>query len=79
MHPRVIKVRAKSPWIVGVCTVRFDVDVGQQVDVIIPDDELSDEEKTAVAFHSFPVSLPVASILAFTKPMQLQLLHIHRI
>jgi hypothetical protein len=43
-------------WIVGMCSVLFDVDVGPRVSNMVPDDGiLSKEEKHDVAFHAFPV------------------------
>ncbi len=51
-----IKTQPNNPWIVGLCAVVFDVDVGQKVKFLTPDGALSEEERAAVAFHSFPVS-----------------------
>lgn len=45
----------KSPWVLGLCSVLFDVDKGQTLRDIWPPDCLSEEEKAAVAFHAFPV------------------------
>lgn len=42
-------------WIVAVCSVVFDVDVGQRVEHIYPEGVLSDDEVQDVAFHAFPV------------------------
>ena len=44
------------PWIEGICTVLFDIDVGQTVRDIVPGRVLTEEEESAVAFNSFPVS-----------------------
>jgi hypothetical protein len=44
-----------SSWIVGIATVVFDVDVGQKVNNLVPEDALSAAEHKAVAFHAFPV------------------------
>jgi hypothetical protein len=48
-HPR-------SPWVLGLASVLFDVDKGQTLTDIWPPDVLSEEERAAVAFHAFPVS-----------------------
>ena len=42
-------------WIVAICSVLFDLDVGQRIDSIYPDHALTEEEANDVAFHSFPV------------------------
>ena len=44
-------------WIVAICSVLFDLDVGQRIDSICPDNALTEEEANDVAFHSFPVQL----------------------
>jgi hypothetical protein len=44
-----------SPWLVAICSVLFDLDVGQRIDSIVPEGVLTDEEANDVAFHSFPV------------------------
>ena len=46
---------SKQPWVLGVCSVVFDVDVGQTVEHLVPEGILSKEEMTDLAFHSFPV------------------------
>lgn len=46
-------------WIVGICSIVFDIDVGQRVEHSVPAGCLSPEEKQDVAFHSFPVSVVV--------------------
>ena len=45
----------RSPWIVAICSVLFDLDVGQRIDSIVPEGALTEEETNDVAFHSFPV------------------------
>ena len=44
-------------WVVAICSVLFDLDVGQRIDSIYPDHALTDDEANDVAFHSFPVRL----------------------
>ena len=44
-------------WLVGVCSVVFDIDVGQRIEYLYPPDTLRAGEDSDVAFHSFPVSL----------------------
>jgi len=44
-------------WIVAICSVLFDLDVGLRIDSICPDHALTEEEANDVAFHSFPVEL----------------------
>lgn len=48
---------ARSDWIVAICSVVFDLDVGQQIESVCPIGALSEPTASAVAFHSFPVSL----------------------
>lgn len=55
--PAPINTEVKNHWIVGLCLVEFDIDVGQQVNQIMPDGCLTAQEKADVAFHAFPVSL----------------------
>lgn len=45
-------------WAVAICSVLFDLDVGQRIDSIYPEGALTEEEANDVAFHSFPVSTP---------------------
>lgn len=47
---------AHCDWIVAICSVVFDLDVGQQLESVYPPDALSEPTASAVAFHSFPVS-----------------------
>ena len=52
-------------WIVAICSVLFDLDVGQRIDSICPDHALTEEEANDVAFHSFPVKLlPLSPIVS---------------
>ncbi|EFJ46522.1 hypothetical protein VOLCADRAFT_118103 [Volvox carteri f. nagariensis] len=44
-------------WIVGICSVVFDIDVGQRIEHLVPEACLSKEEQHDVAFHSFPDSM----------------------
>ena len=44
-------------WVVAICSVLFDLDVGQRIDSMYPDSALTEEEANDVAFHSFPVRL----------------------
>ena len=46
----------RSDWIVAVCSVVFDLDVGQQMESVYPTAAISETTATSVAFHSFPVS-----------------------
>lgn len=45
-----------SCWIIGICSVVFDIDVGQTLQFLYPEECLSEEEQSCVAFHAFPVS-----------------------
>lgn len=49
-----------APYILGLCSVVFDVDVGNRIDTLVPDGVLSSEERMDVAFHSFPVRFQTA-------------------
>jgi hypothetical protein len=44
-----------SEWVTALCSVVFDIDVGQKVESCYPPGALSAEELAAVAFHAFPV------------------------
>lgn len=44
-----------TPWVIGICSVLFDIDKGQTLQHLHPVDCISDEEQASVAFHSFPV------------------------
>ncbi|KAG2489782.1 hypothetical protein HYH03_011732 [Edaphochlamys debaryana] len=48
---------ASQQWIVGICSVLFDIDVGQRVEHLVPAGCISKEEQQDVAFHSFPDSM----------------------
>ncbi|GFR44310.1 hypothetical protein Agub_g5433, partial [Astrephomene gubernaculifera] len=50
-------VSPSHQWVVGLCSVVFDIDVGQRVEHLVPANCLSTEEKQDVAFHSFPDSM----------------------
>lgn len=47
-----------TDWAVAICSVLFDLDVGQRIDSIYPEGALTEEEANDVAFHSFPVTSP---------------------
>lgn len=44
-----------SEWLIGLCSVIFDIDEGQKVLETYPPGLLSPDEATNVAFHAFPV------------------------
>jgi len=44
-------------WVVALCSITFDLDVGQQVEECYPSDALSPEERKDIAFHAFPDSM----------------------
>jgi len=46
-----------ADWVVALCSITFDLDVGQQVDECYPPGSLSEEEQTDIAFHAFPDSM----------------------
>ncbi|WIA40728.1 hypothetical protein OEZ86_004417 [Tetradesmus obliquus] len=48
---------AAGTWIIGICSVVFDIDVGQTLQHLHPENCLSEEEQSSVAFHAFPDSL----------------------
>ena len=48
-----------TEWAVAICSVLFDLDVGQRIDSMYPEDALTEEEANDVAFHSFPVPPPL--------------------
>lgn len=43
-------------WVLALCSVVFDVDQGQKVEAVYPEDALTASEQEDVAFSSFPVS-----------------------
>jgi hypothetical protein len=57
-----------AQWVVGIASVVFDVDVGQKVNNLVPEDALSAEEQKAVAFHAFPVGGKSASPMGLPGP-----------
>jgi hypothetical protein len=61
----------ESPWLVAICSVLFDLDVGQRIDSIVPEGALTDEEANDVAFHSFPVRLSWRAPLEVQRPDRL--------
>ena len=49
-------------WLVGICSVLFDIDVGPRVSNLIPGDQvLTPEEHQDIAFYAFPVSMCTAA------------------
>ncbi|KAK9805887.1 hypothetical protein WJX73_001357 [Symbiochloris irregularis] len=46
-----------SDWLLGICSVLFDIDVGQKVLDTYPPGALTAEEESDIAFHAFPDSL----------------------
>ncbi|KAK9810174.1 hypothetical protein WJX72_006112 [[Myrmecia] bisecta] len=46
-----------SDWVVAICSILFDLDVGQKVELVQPPGALTAEEQTDVAFHCFPDSM----------------------
>jgi hypothetical protein len=56
-HPR-------SPWLLGLSSVLFDVDRGQTLQHMWPPECISEHEQAAVAFHAFPVSARSAGMRA---------------
>lgn len=46
---------AQTPWLVGLCSVIFDVDVGQTVQHVVPEGAFTTDEESAISFCSFPV------------------------
>jgi hypothetical protein len=46
---------ANNGWILGVCSVVFDIDEGQKLEDCFPQNALSEDEANDIAFHSFPV------------------------
>ena len=46
----------RSDWVLAICSVVFDLDVGQQLESVYPTNAMSEATASAVAFHSFPVS-----------------------
>ena len=51
-----MQTAGRSDWIVAICSVVFDLDVGQQLESVYPAAAISESTATSVAFHSFPVS-----------------------
>ncbi len=45
----------KNAWILGVCSVVFDIDEGQKMEDCFPQNAISEDEANDIAFHSFPV------------------------
>ena len=50
-------------WLVGICSVLFDIAVGPRVSNLIPGDQvLTPEERQDIAFYAFPVSVCTATL-----------------
>lgn len=52
-------VSSQSEWVVGIASVVFDLDVGQQLECVYPANALMEPTASAVAFHAFPVGMPL--------------------
>ena len=50
-------VSLSNDWVLAVCSIVFDIDVGQKLEACFPQNALSSEEENDIAFHSFPVRL----------------------
>eukprot|EP00951_Prasinocladus_malaysianus_P013410 scaffold101303_cov44-Prasinocladus_malaysianus.AAC.1 len=46
-----------NEWVCALCSISFDLDVGQHVDDCYPPDSLTSEEQADIAFHAFPDSM----------------------
>ena len=44
-----------NDWVLAVCSIIFDIDVGQKLEASFPQNALSSDEENDIAFHSFPV------------------------
>lgn len=49
--------RPQSTWLRCICSVEFDLDQGQKLEHIVPEDALSIQEQSDVSFHAFPDSM----------------------
>lgn len=54
---------AGNDWILGICSVVFDLLQGQKLEDCFPQNALSEDEANDVAFHSFPVCNYAANTL----------------
>lgn len=58
LEPKKLAVdRSPSTWLRCICSVEFDLDQGQKLEHIVPEDALSIEEQSDVSFHAFPDSM----------------------
>lgn len=69
--PTVMQTAGRSDWIVAICSVVFDLDVGQQMESVYPTAAISETTATSVAFHAFPVSTRDDRQLAVQQIIQL--------
>lgn len=65
---QIIMMQGGSPsqrrqWLVGIATVVFDLDLGQQMDNLHPPGVLHDTEREAIEYSSFPVCTSRALLL----------------
>ena len=59
-----------SDWLIGICSVLFDIDVGQKVLDIYPPGALGEDEASDVAFHAFPVQSFEARFASLSARLQ---------
>lgn len=52
-------MNAQDQWLLGVASVLFDIDQGQTLEHVYPEDALTPEESKAIAFHSKPFEAPL--------------------
>ena len=70
-HTIVMQTPGRSDWILAICSVVFDLDVGQQMESVYPIAAISETTATSVAFHAFPVSTRDDRQLAVKQNIQL--------
>ena len=47
---------SSKSWLEAICTVRFDLEEGQVVEHIFPEDKLTEEELKVISNYAFPDS-----------------------